>query len=222
MQRRKLRELSRKFGFSSLSDKELFALIIQRGTRIQSVYSIAKEIELIFNINIDENKSAEEFIDRLKGRIPRGSAYSASIGAIFELVRRYYTLDKAGIRIPASPELLIDQVFPSLARKKEEYVYGLYLSTRLTLIRKKLLTKGTIDFVVLEPHDVYYYAIKYRSRNVIIVHNHPSGNSSPSKADYNLTERLWKSAKILGVNLLDHIIVAKNGVFSFKNEGGVL
>lgn len=138
----------------------------------------------------------------------------------YELVQRQQVLlaKQAAITGPKSIMLM----FQFLVNRKQEHVYGVYLSSRYAVIATKLLYKGSIDSVSFEVRDLLYYNIRYQSRYVIVVHNHPSGEVTPSKEDIILTQKMKLAAEMFSVVVVDHIIVARSGYYSFKETGNML
>ncbi|SEM56407.1 DNA repair protein RadC [Ligilactobacillus sp. WC1T17] len=101
---------------------------------------------------------------------------------------------------------------------KQEVLVGVFLDTKNQLIAQKELFLGTLNSATVHPREVFKFAVKFSSSKVMIVHNHPSGDVTPSKNDLNLTKRLAKCGEILGIPLLDHIIVSSQGYLSFREE----
>ena len=105
-----------------------------------------------------------------------------------------------------------------ISRKKEHFV-ALYLNARNELLRREFISIGILDASIVHPREVFGPAIKHCAASIILVHNHPSGNTNPSEDDRNLTKKLIDSGEILGIEVLDHIIVSSNDYFSFKDNG---
>ena len=104
--------------------------------------------------------------------------------------------------------------------KGKEHFWGVYLNSRSQIIRIELVSLGTLNANLVHPREVYRPAIECSSQSVIVVHNHPSGDTEPSEADLEITKRLEKAGDILGIDLLDHIIITESGnYFSFKEKG---
>lgn len=104
----------------------------------------------------------------------------------------------------------------SLKRKKREHFLAIYLNARQQLITKHIISIGTLDSSIAHPRDVFAPALQHNAAHVIIAHNHPSGDPDPSHADILLTKRMYHAGKILGVDLIDHIIIAEKGIASLK------
>lgn len=108
-----------------------------------------------------------------------------------------------------------------LRNKRKEYVYGLYLNTRNSLVHEEIISIGNIESSIIHPREVFYPAIKNTAYSLILVHNHPSGDCSPSKSDEYITKNIAKCSEILRIPFLDHIIVSKNGYYSFRERGAI-
>lgn len=107
----------------------------------------------------------------------------------------------------------------SVRRARQEHFFVLCLDTRGVPIRQQLVTKGILNATFVHPREVFYTAIIYNAASIIVVHNHPSGDSNPSDDDLDVTERLVHAGKLLGIEVHDHIIVAKSGYTSLRERG---
>ncbi|MCC7304336.1 DNA repair protein RadC [bacterium] len=220
LQRRKPRELSSLFGYTSLKNSELWSLILRSGTRKQSVFSISRKVSPLVMTALEKEMPSHMFEKFLSSKLQIGTVRRQVIMGVYELFMRQKS-GKITTNNFSSPEPLVSY-FCRLQSKKQEYVYGVYLTARLQLIQTELLAKGTTDSVMLDVRDLLYYAIKYRSRNFIVVHNHPSGDPTPSSEDVTLTKRIKIAAELLSLQFVDHIIVSKQAYFSFKESRSVL
>ena len=106
-----------------------------------------------------------------------------------------------------------------LTRRKQESILAFYLDAQSCLIARRAITKGTLNSAVAHPREVLYPAIRYRAASFILVHNHPSGNLSPSCEDIELTRALAKAADMVGIPLVDHVIVSRSGFTSLRDQG---
>lgn len=161
-----------------------------------------------------------EFKQEIQARHQLGPVHQHTLLALYELLLRQQSKPPLTPMF-TSPKKLAER-FHHLAHKKQEYVYGVYLSPRLSIVHTELLTKGTTDAVSIDVRDVLYFGIKYRVRHVVLVHNHPTGVPTPSSEDTEITKRIVAAANLLSMTLLDHIIVAQEGYFSFKESASVL
>jgi len=206
------REKLKRRGAKSLSDMELLAVMLGSGTKEKDVFKVAKDVLAIFRkdfLNIDFN--------RLKKIDGVGDAKAAQLLAAVEFSKRF--LIKDDIKITNARDVV--KIAEELKNKKQEYFLTFTLDGANVLIHKRVIFIGTLNESLVHPREVFADAITDRAASVIFVHNHPSGNFEPSKEDIAITERLVKVGKIVGTNVLDHIIISKNGYFSF-NENDLL
>ncbi len=206
------REKLKRRGAKSLSDMELLAVMLGSGTKEKDVFKVAKDVLAIFRkdfLNIDFN--------RLKKIDGVGDAKAAQLLAAVEFSKRF--LIKDDIKITNARDVV--KIAEELKNKKQEYFLTFTLDGANVLIHKRVIFIGTLNESLVHPREVFADAITDRAASVIFVHNHPSGNFEPSKEDIAITERLVKVGKIVGINVLDHIIISKNGYFSF-NENDLL
>lgn len=212
------RERLQKHGAEALSSQELLALIIGRGVSKKSVMTIAQELLSKFgNIKAISEATLEE-LSQIKGI---GFAKAAQLKASFELARRKDEHDGERLSVKSHQDV-IKVVRQRLKDKKKEQFLVLCLDTRNNLIRICTISIGTLDANLVHPREVFKEAIQSLASSIILVHNHPSGNPEPSEADIDITKRIMETGKIVGIDVLDHIIVADNKSFSFKEKGLVL
>jgi len=210
------RERLQKVGVDNLSTQELLALIIEKGGRGQTVLTLAQNLLAHFgNLQNIKNASIEE-LKKVKGI---GFATACKIQAAFKLG------EKAELHIPKfgekikKPETVYNLLRNEIGNKMKENFYILSLTTRNNLISVDKVSTGTLSASLAHPREVFLPAIKNSASTVIIVHNHPSGDTQPSEDDLEITKRLVEAGKILGIDVVDHIIVAKDNYFSFKDKG---
>lgn len=198
-------------GPQALSDFELLMAIIGSGNKQASVTEIASEIKKKLLKN--GMKITYEQLETVKGL---GPAKINELLAAFELSKRY--LIESEQPLIDSPEKAILQL-TDIRDKKQEYFMCLTLDGANRLIAKRIVSIGTLNSSLSHPREVFADAITDRSAGIIVAHNHPSNIVKPSQNDIEITKRLAESGKILGVNLIDHIIVIKNDFFSFNKNG---
>ena len=212
------RERLQKHGPEALSSQELLALLLGRGIKGESVMVTAQRLLSTFgNIENISQASLEELSD-VKGV---GPAKASQIKAAFELARRKE--DHEGKQISVKSHLdVIKLVKQKLKDKKKEHFLILCLDTRNNLIKISTVSTGTLDANLVHPREVFKEAIQSLAFSIILVHNHPSGSPEPSGADIDITKRIVETGKVVGIDVLDHIIVTENKSFSFKEKGLVL
>ncbi len=193
-------------GAQSLSDQELLAIILGRGTRRHGVLSLARKLTKI----IDEKGlclDARELmaIDGI------GEAKASSIAAAVEFVRRRIKPEGLRIKVPIDVLPLIQHY----GDRKQEHFISISVNGANEVMTVRVVTIGLVNKSQVHPREVFADVIVERASAIIIAHNHPSGDLTPSKEDISITQRIKKAATILGINLLDHIIFNSKGYYSF-------
>ncbi len=207
------REKLRRCGdLRALPERELLCLLLGRGVAGRSVTQLAGDVEsTLFPILPRTEPANLEELTRIKGM---GFATASAVLAGIELGRRASMMRGRPIHEPvdAISHLLWMQ---SLAK---EHFQALYLDTRRHLLASETISVGTLDSSLVHPREVFRPAVKLGASAVLVAHNHPSGDPSPSAEDLALTNRLDKAAKVLGFTLLDHLIVARRGFVSLRQQ----
>lgn len=210
------RERLKRFGPEALSAQELLSLIIGRGIPKKSVMNIAQELLAKFgNIKAISEASMEE-LSQIKGI---GFAKAAQIEACFELGKRQELepeLENLNIK---DPQNVVKAIRASIRDKAKEHFKLILLNTRNKIIGISTISIGTLSANSVHPREVFKDAIMHNTASVVLAHNHPSGDPEPSKEDIAITKRLVESGKILGIEVLDHIVIGKNSFCSFKEKG---
>lgn len=199
------------YGAKKLSNSELLAIIIKTGTRKESAIMIAQKV-LGLNKNINDLRFLQEItIEELTQIKGIGKVKAIQIIAAVEIARRISSpIDIQKIKIKNSQDvanLLIDE----LRYEKREIAKIILLNTKNIIQKIVDISYGGTNFAMLEPKEIFKEAIKINASKIIIVHNHPSGDPSPSLEDLQVTRRIIESAKILGLEILDHIVIADRG-----------
>jgi DNA repair protein RadC len=197
-------------GARSLSTLELVAAILGKGVKGKGVFEVASEI-----VKFSEKNFERLSIEKLKNINGVGKAKACQIMAAIEFSRRF--LIQEGIQIRTDRDVF--QLVSEMAEKKQEYFLTLTVDGANNLIQKRIVFIGTLNQSLVHPREIFADAIVDRAAGIILVHNHPSGKSTPSQEDFKVTDRLLKAGKIIGIEILDHIIVGKNGYYSFQKNG---
>jgi DNA repair protein RadC len=210
------RERLQKFGPEALSAQELLALVIGRGIPKKSVMSIAQELLTRFgNVKAISQATIEE-LSQIKGI---GLAKATQIKACFELGRREDLEPELKDFDIKDPEAVVKAIRSSIKDKAKEHFKLILLNPRNKIIGISTISIGTLNASLVHPREVFKDAITHSAASVVLAHNHPSGDPEPSEDDITITKRLIEAGKILGVEVIDHIIISKNGFFSFKERG---
>lgn len=215
-------EKAQLYGIQSLSNSELLAIIIKTGTKEKTSVELAQEILSIEksekdNIQFLQNVSIEE-LTQIKGI---GKVKATQIKAICELNKRMTRpIQKAEIRIRTA-ENVAQLLMNEMQYEKREKVKVLVLNTKNILLRIIDVSYGGTNSAVIEPKDILTEPTKMGAPKIILVHNHPSGDPTPSKEDIELTKRIYKAAALLGIELLDHIVIGKQKYISIVSIGRI-
>lgn len=211
------RERMVKYGAESLSAAELLALILGRGTRGEPVMVIAQQLLSRFGSFAGLAKASIEELSQTKGI---GLAKASQLKAVFEINRRVEEqppLSK-GKGVVKTPQDALGQVKSYLKNKRKEHFLTVLLNTRNQVIKVVPISVGTLDSSLVHPREVFQEAISASAASVIFAHNHPSGDLSPSEEDIKLTRRLKEVGELIGIEVLDHLIVADTGFISMKER----
>ncbi len=209
-------------GPDALSDTELIAVILRTGTKGKSVLEFSNNLLGYFkNLEYLVDASKEDLLD-IKGL---GKAKVSELIACLEIARRYngIKIDKIKRRISSEsisgPEDIVSIIRHNVEDPLKEHFFVLSFDVRNKLIEIDLISKGTLTASLVHPRETFGIAIKRHAASVIVAHNHPSGNVEPSEEDIKITKRLFDAGKLLGIDLLDHIIVTENDFVSLKLKG---
>lgn len=209
------REKVAKYGSEFLKDYELLAILLGTGTEGKSVLKIAEEILSKFS----KKKLLGLSFDQLKQIKGIGPAKACQILAAFELSKRVLKVDSSNTKPTIqTPKDVVAQVSYLKNHKKENFVV-LYLNARNELLNKETISIGTLNANIVHPREVFEPAITGYSSSVVFVHNHPSGDPEPSEDDLKITKQLVEAGKILGIEVIDHIIIGQESYTSFKDKG---
>lgn len=203
------RERLQKYGPNKLFDFELLAIILRTGMKGVSVISLAKKILQKYPGSSLSNANFQD----LKLFYGLGSARACEVVAVFELGRRMLK-DKITTLI-LSPRQVWEELSSIRMRKKEHFVV-FYLDTQSQVIKHEVVSVGTLSSSLIHPREVFEPAIKHLASHVILAHNHPAGSLKPSQQDELMTKRLVDCGKLLGIEVVDHVIVSKDGYVSMK------
>lgn len=207
------RERLKRIGVENLSIQELLALIIEKGKRGQSVLKISQDLLAHFGSLESIKKASIQELEEVAGI---GFATACKLKAVFKLGEMVDFKD-LGEKIQ-NPKDVYNLLKHEMAVETKEKLKLLCLSSGDRLIGIKEISVGTLNSSLIHPREVFYSAIKSMAASVILVHNHPSEESSPSEDDIEVTKRIAKVGEILGIRVIDHIIIAGNKVFSFKEN----
>lgn len=206
------REKLIKYGPEKLSGSELLAILLGTGVKGVNVVELSNKILKKFS---NEGLATANFIE-LKNTFGLGPAKACEIVACFELGRRLLKGKKAALLL--SPQDVWQELKDVRDLKKEHFVI-FYLDTRNQEIKRDIISFGTLNANLVHPREVFEPAILHSAAQIIVAHNHPSGNPEPSEEDIEITKRLVEAGKILGIEVVDHVVVARSNFSSLKELG---
>lgn len=202
------------YGPKKLSNAELLAIIIKTGTKEETSVDIANRLLLLSeNINGLSNIPIETF-EKIKGI---GKVKAIQIKALCELATRINSpINKINIIIK-TPKDVADLFMQEFKNEKLEKLKMILLNTKNEIVKNIEIKTGSINEIQVRPAEVLKEVIKEEVNKFILIHNHPSGDSTPSKADFDFTERIEKCSSLLNLNFLDHIVIGKDNYKSIKS-----
>lgn len=207
------RERFLKLGPEALSDAELFAILLRTGSRGENVIDMSNRLIVEYGLDKLFECSLKE-LQEIKGI---GPSKAMQILTMNEILKRIHLSEKPIKKITCAEDVF--KYFQDrLKDKKEEHFYVLMLNNQNNIITEHEVSKGILDSSIIHPREVFKPAIKNSSSKIILIHNHPSGNSNPSKEDLDITERLIKAGEELNINILDHVIIGKDNYWSWKEN----
>jgi DNA repair protein RadC len=203
------REKLLKYGVDKLSRSELLAIVLRTGIKGKNVVELSRQVlNIITRIGI-ENITLKDLLE-IKGL---GPTKAGQIISSLELSKRL--LKEKVTDLIMCPKDVWHEMQDVRDHKREHFVI-FYLDTRNQIIKREVISVGTLNASLIHPREVFEPAIRYSTAQIIIAHNHPSGITDPSEEDLDISKRLIEAGKILGIDILDHIIVAKSGYKSLK------
>lgn len=210
------RERMLHYGSQHLSNVELLAILLRTGSANESVVVLAQRImsqletiQNLYDVTIEE-------LTNIKGI---GPAKAIQIKAAIELgirIAKHAPMERKTIH---SPNDVANFVMEDMKYLKQEHFVVLLLDTKNHVMAKETISIGTLNSSLVHPREVFKPAIKKSVSAIILIHNHPSGDPTPSREDIEVTKRLIKAGEILGIDVLDHLVIGENRYFSLKDKG---
>src|SRR5258708_1501993 len=208
------RERLEKLSAEALRDSELLAIVLRTGYRGHGALEVAET--LLAKTPLPELLVMPlAQMKRLRGM---GMSRAATLIAAAELLRRGQSKTNSDVPVIQSMNDIVAQSV-ELRGKKKEHLLAFFLNARHQMIAKEIISIGTLTASLAHPREIFAPAIGKAAAGVILVHHHPSGYPSPSDEDIRLTKRIGQAGYIMGIDLLDHLIIAENGCYSFKQTG---
>jgi len=210
------RERLLQHGPQPLTEAELLGILLGKGTRKKTAIDLAREL-------LDQYESLEKLFSRSPSELIKvkgiGSAKAATLSAAFELVRRIQSqrnIPKGSFKRSSE---VANHYLPLMRDLRKEVFKILLLNRANRLIKEVTISEGTLEASLVHPRDVFHEALLELAAGVILIHNHPSGNPSPSEEDLQITKQLVEAGRLLGIKVYDHIILAGESYRSLADDG---
>lgn len=205
-------------GAEALSDTELLAVMMRTGTLGESACQLAGRV-----LNLPGYQGLTGFarvpMERLLGLRGIGKVKAIQLKCIAELSARMAKASAAERLSFDAPATVADYFMEELRYEEQEQLVVLFLNAKNKLIKEKLMFKGTVNASLASPREIFLEALEVHAVRLVLVHNHPSGEPSPSREDLRLTERIRRAGILLDIALLDHVIIGDNCYVSLREEG---
>ena len=200
-------------GVENLKDSELLAILLRTGTIGKNVIEIASQILSKYSKKRLLQMTYQD-LSKISGI---DSAKATTLLAAFELSKRALEVNDTNLPVISDAKDALAQL-SDMRDLKKEHLVTLYLNAKNQLVHKETISMCTLNANLVHPREVFEPALKYSAAQIIVAHNHPSGDPKPSEDDLEVTKRLTEAGKMMGIELMDHVIVSKNSHFSFKEE----
>ncbi|MDR3597694.1 DNA repair protein RadC [Clostridium sp.] len=198
---------------NNLSDTELLGLIIKEKSNEMISDNLVNKFSSLDNLLIN---TSEEELKSIKGL---SNKRIEQIKAIAEISRRLYSKSNIKNYKINTPSDIANYIMNDLRFLNQEHFIVISLNTKNMILNSKTIFIGTLNSSLVHPREIFLQAIKSSANSIIVCHNHPSGDVNPSQEDINITLRLKECGKILGINLIDHIIIGDTNHKSLKEDG---
>jgi len=206
------REKFLKKGPEALSKSDLLAILLGTGIKGKNVQQLSQQIIKKFGKNF-----LNITVDDLKSIAGIGEAKALQIASAISLVKRFYADEHANEVVIKNSKDVASFTY-DLRDKKKEHLVCLYLNARNVLLKKEIVSVGLVDKTLLHPREIFYPATELNAASVILVHNHPSGDSSPSNKDIEIVEKIAQAGEIMGIPVIDFVIISEKGDYSFYEK----
>lgn len=206
-----------RYGAESLSNPELLAIILRTGTKGENVLSLSQRIISEFNgLSGILNASIKEMTE-IKGVKESKASQMIAIAELFKRFNTYKSFNE--FKRVTSPNDVASMLYGEMGTFNQEVLKLIILNTKNEIIKIKDVFKGSLNSSLIHPREVFNEAIRNSAASIIICHNHPSGDPTPSDEDIKVTIRLKECGEIIGIKLIDHIVIGRNIYVSLKEKG---
>jgi len=215
--RKRLRARFLQGGEKALADYEILELVLFRAIPRQDVKPLAYRLLQAFDNNLSEVLAAPPA--RLKAIEGVGESVIGELKLIEAAAQRLAQSRVMNRHVLSSWDAVVEYCHTTMARREAEHFRVLYLDARNRLIADEEQGRGTVNHVPAYPREIAKRALEFNASALILVHNHPSGDQTPSQADITMTETIRQAIQVFGMDLHDHLIIGREGAFSFRNAG---
>lgn len=208
-----------KLGADNLSDAELLAIMIRTGSKNERAIDVANSVlnhSKIYPGLIGLNHMTLNELKAIKGI---GRVKAIQMLCIAELTKRMARATNEGAIRFITPAAVANYYMQDMRHLTQEKILLLMLDTKSKIIKDMIVSSGTVNSSLLSPREIFLNALKYEAVNIIILHNHPSGDPTPSREDINTTKRIKEVGNLIGIKLMDHIIIGDNKYISLGEQG---
>nr|WP_305852446.1 DNA repair protein RadC [Halobacillus salinarum] len=210
------RERLIELGPSHLSNQELLAILLGSGTKFESVVDLSKRLLVHFEGLLLLKDASVEELRAIRGI---GLAKAVLLIAAIELGKRMQQMKPVERYMIRSPEDGADFVMEEMRDLKQEHFICLFLNTKNQVLHRQTIFIGSLNASIVHPREVFKEAVKRSAASIICAHNHPSGDPTPSQEDIHVTRRLQECGKMIGIELLDHLVIGDRKFISLKEKG---
>ena len=207
------RERLQKNGVHVLSDAELLAVIFKTGNKQENAVVMSDRLITKYGIDKLNDLSLKE-LQEIRGI---GPAKAMQIKALFEFNKRHNLSKLNNLQIKSAKDVFL-YASEKLTDNTKEHFMILHLDSKNRIIKDEIVSIGILNASIIHPREVFKSAIRESANSIILVHNHPSGDSDPSVEDKDITERLMEAGELLDIKVLDHVIIGKDNYHSFKEN----
>lgn len=201
-------------GPETLSLQELLSVILNTGTKIEGVAEMSSRIIREYG---EKSIIDEKNVTRLSTELSIPIGKACQIVACGEIGRRLYNKNESGFAVIRNAKDVYEYL-RDMHNLPKEHLRGIYLNSHNRIVHDEVISIGTINTNIVHPREVFRPAVEYAAAAVVLAHNHPSNSVTPSTQDIEITEQLIKAGKILGINVLDHVIITKTGYTSINAQ----
>ncbi|MEG0732347.1 MAG: DNA repair protein RadC [Vagococcus sp.] len=207
------RERCKKYGAENLTHQELLAIILRTGSKNQNVLELSNQVLTNFDSLFELKVASIEELVKIEGI---GEVKAVELQAVIEFGKRLALSYREKLGVIVSSSELGKRLIEEMKDYQQEHLLVLYLNTKNEVLKKQTVFIGSLNQSVAHPREIFRIAVKCAAARVIVVHNHPSGNPNPSKQDIAFTHRLVECGKLIGIDVLDHLIIGENSYISMK------